>query len=43
MARLSLASADSLKCSVSGQSLSYELTVLLAVVIFLTAVSWFLT
>ena len=42
-ARFSLASADSLKLSVSGQSQSYVLTVLLAIVLFLTAVSWFLT
>ena len=43
VARFSLASADSLKLSVSGQSQSYVLTVLLAIVLFLTAVSWFLT
>ena len=43
VARFSLASADSLKLSVSGQSQSYVLTVLLAIVLFLTAVSWFFT
>ena len=43
VARFSLASADSLQLSVSGQSQSYVLTVLLAIVLFLTAVSWFLT
>jgi len=40
---LSLQSAEGLKLSVSGQSQSYVLTVLVAIVLFLTAVSWFLT
>ena len=43
VARFSLSSADSLKLSVSGQSQSYVLTVLVAIVLFLTSVSWFLT
>jgi NAD(P)H-quinone oxidoreductase subunit 5 len=43
VARLSLQSAEGLKLSVSGQSQSYVLTVLVAIVLFLTAVSWFLT
>jgi NAD(P)H-quinone oxidoreductase subunit 5 len=43
VARLSLESAEGLKLSVSGQSQSYVLTVLVAIVLFLTAVSWFLT
>ena len=43
VARFSLQSADSLKLSVSGQSQSYVLTVLVAIVLFLTSVSWFLT
>ena len=43
VARLSLQSAEGLKLSVSGQSQSYVLTVLVAIVLFLTTVSWFLT
>ena len=43
VARLSLQSAEGLKLSVSGQSQSYVLTVLVAIVLFLTSVSWFLT
>ncbi|MAR06390.1 MAG: NAD(P)H-quinone oxidoreductase subunit F [Cyanobium sp. NAT70] len=43
VARLSLRSAESLKLSVSGQSQSYVLTVLVAIVLFLTSVSWLLT
>jgi len=43
VARFSLSSAESLKLSVSGQSQSYVLTVLVAIVLFLTSVSWFLT
>lgn len=43
VARFSLSSAESLKLSVSGQSQSYVLTVLVAIVVFLTSVSWFLT
>ena len=43
VARLSLQSAEGLKLSVSGQSQSYVLTVLVAIVRFLTTVSWFLT
>ena len=43
VARFSLQSAEGLKLSVSGQTQSYVLTVLVAIVLFLTAVSWFLT
>ena len=43
VARFSLSSAESLKLSVSGQTQSYVLTVLVAIVLFLTSVSWFLT
>ena len=43
VARLSMQSAEGLKLSVSGQSQSYVLTVLVAIVLFLTSVSWFLT
>ncbi|BEV35794.1 NAD(P)H-quinone oxidoreductase subunit F [Synechococcus sp. M16CYN] len=43
VARLSMQSAEGLKLSVGGQSQSYVLTVLVAIVFFLTAVSWLLT
>ena len=36
-------SAEGLKLSVSGQGQSYVLTVLVAILLFLTSVSWFLT
>ena len=43
VARLSMQSAEGLKLSVSGQGQSYVLTVLVAILLFLTSVSWFLT
>ena len=38
--RLSLASAEGLKLSVSGQLQTYVLTVLLAIVLLLTSLQW---
>ena len=42
MARFSLDSADSLKLSISGKSQTYVLTVVAAILLFLTSVNWLL-
>jgi len=42
MARFSLQSAESLKLSISGRSQTYVLTVVAAILLFLTSVSWLL-
>ncbi len=42
LGRLSLQSADNLKLSVSGQLQSYVLTVVLAIVVLLGSITWFL-
>jgi NAD(P)H-quinone oxidoreductase subunit 5 len=40
LGRFSLASAETLKLGVSGQLQSYVLTVIMAIVVSLTALSW---
>ena len=42
LARFSLSSAEGLKLSISGQSQSYVLTVIAAIVLLLTSLSWVL-
>ena len=42
MARFSLSSAESLKLSISGRSQTYVLTVLAAILLFLSSLSWLL-
>ena len=42
MARFSLSSAENLKLSISGRSQTYVLTVVAAILVFLSSLSWLL-